>query len=111
MARTIRSMRLAEHERALLRAAARRHFGAEARIWLFGSRVDAARRGGDIDVMVKTPLAAADALIDARLAFLAELHATPAFEGEKIDVVLWSPAFEDAGREIRAVAQAEGVEL
>ena len=30
------------------------NFGAETKVWLFGSRVDDARRGGDVDLYVET---------------------------------------------------------
>jgi hypothetical protein len=51
------------------------------------------------------------ALVDARIAFLPDLHATPDFEGEKIDVVLLAPALGAARQPIHEVALATGVEL
>jgi len=44
-------MRLSEHETQVITEAVYR-FDPEARIWLFGSRVDDKRRGGDIDLAV-----------------------------------------------------------
>ncbi len=46
-------MRLTPHEVAAIKAAARLTFGADAVVRLFGSRVDDARRGGDIDLHVE----------------------------------------------------------
>lgn len=104
-------MRLTPRQCTVLRRAFLRRFEPDARLWLFGSRADDRRRGGDIDLMVQTHQADAQQLVDARLAFLADLHATPEFDGEKIDVVLWSPALQGQPLPIHSVAMTEGVEL
>jgi hypothetical protein len=104
-------MRLTPRQHALLRRAAHARFGPGCRLWLFGSRTDGRRRGGDVELLVQTDLAGAAALVDARIAFLADLHATPDFEGEKIDVVLLAPALGAARQPIHEVALATGVEL
>jgi hypothetical protein len=104
-------MRLTSRQQLLLRQALRRRFGAAARLWVFGSRVDAHARGGDYDLMIATPEPDADRLVDARLRFLADLHADPCFEDEKIDVVLHAPALRDDPLPIHAAALAQGVEL
>jgi len=44
-------MRISEHERQVLVKAVQK-FDCSALIWLFGSRVDNSKRGGDIDVAV-----------------------------------------------------------
>ena len=48
-------MRLTDSEVAAIRDSAREAFGAEAIVRLFGSRLDDARRGGDIDLHVQAP--------------------------------------------------------
>lgn len=46
-------MRVTEKERQVLHDEARKAFGADSKVFLFGSRVDDARRGGDIDLLVE----------------------------------------------------------
>ena len=104
-------MRLTTRQHALLRQAARARFGAGSKVWLFGSRTDDRRRGGDFDLLVQTEMADPASLVEARLAFLADLHATPEFEGEKIDVLLLAPATGEQRLPIHDVALATGVEL
>ena len=84
-------MRLTEIQRQTVKRLAAEIFGADAHVRLFGSRVDDAKRGGDYDFLLETALDDADALIDRKIRLLAALHATPAFEDEKIDIVLMTP--------------------
>jgi predicted nucleotidyltransferase len=65
-------MRLSEHERATIRRIVEAHFGPGSRVWLFGSRVDDARRGGDIDLYVETPMS--EGIVAARLEVLRDLR-------------------------------------
>ncbi|HMQ70957.1 MAG TPA: nucleotidyltransferase domain-containing protein [Rubrivivax sp.] len=104
-------MRLTARQQQVLREALRRRFGGAARLWVFGSRLDAQARGGDHDLMVSTPEADADRLVEARLRFLADLHASPCFEDEKIDVVLHAPALQPEPLPVQRAALAHGVAL
>ncbi len=47
-------MRLSATQQQSILQAARQNFGADAKVWLFGSRLDDARRGGDVDLYVET---------------------------------------------------------
>ena len=47
-------MRLTETQRQSIKSAVTSVIGEESRVWLFGSRVDDAKRGGDIDLYVET---------------------------------------------------------
>ena len=47
-------MRLTPTQHQQILQATRLNFGANANVWLFGSRVDDARRGGDVDLYVET---------------------------------------------------------
>ena len=104
-------MRLTDRQHATLTAAVRRHFGPHAPSWLFGSRVDDGARGGDFDVMVQADAANAALIYGAKLALLSDLHATPEFDGERIDVVLWCPRLDPVLRPVQQAALAHGLEL
>ncbi|MEL5848166.1 nucleotidyltransferase domain-containing protein [Candidatus Igneacidithiobacillus taiwanensis] len=47
-------MRLSPEQVAQIRQTAAESFGPEARVWLFGSRVDDRKLGGDIDLLVES---------------------------------------------------------
>lgn len=53
-------MRLTSHQVQAIKLTAQTVLGADARVTLFGSRVDDTRRGGDIDLMFETPHALPD---------------------------------------------------
>ena len=78
-------MRLNERERKVIADAVRRRFGAEASVYLFGSRVDDARRGGDIDLYVTTSKEPSEA---HRARMLAVTDIQMAIGDQKIDMVV-----------------------
>jgi predicted nucleotidyltransferase len=47
-------MRLAPHQTEAILSCVRRHYGADAQVLLFGSRLDDAARGGDVDLLVES---------------------------------------------------------
>jgi uncharacterized protein len=49
-----KQMRLTHAQIETIRKAAHQNFGEDAAVWLFGSRVDDAKRGGDVDLYVET---------------------------------------------------------
>ncbi len=62
-------MRLSPHEIAIIRQAVSELAGEDARVRLFGSRLDDHARGGDIDLLVEVPYpVGAPAWLIARLA-------------------------------------------
>lgn len=65
---------------------AEKYFGSQAHVWLFGSRVDDQKKGGDIDLYVETDIKDTSLLVDAKLSFLQALHQT--LGDQKIDLVL-----------------------
>lgn len=80
-------------------------FGREARVILFGSRADPARRGGDIDLLVEVRAGQATLANELRL----ELEIKKRIGDRKVDIVLASPG-KDASA-IQRLARETGVAL
>ncbi|MEB3198158.1 MAG: nucleotidyltransferase domain-containing protein [Candidatus Sericytochromatia bacterium] len=78
-------MRLTSEQIEKIRGVADAVLGPEARVTLFGSRVDDARRGGDIDLLFET-----DARVEQRAEVICLLHARllKALGDRRIDVLL-----------------------
>ena len=79
-------------------------------LWLFGSRVNDQKKGGDYDFLVETKLNDADKIIELKLALLVKLQSTPEFEDEKIDIVV-KRINSDFDMPIYTVAKSEGVSI
>jgi predicted nucleotidyltransferase len=83
-------MRLTNQQRTIIRKTAAETFGAEANVWLFGSRVDDNKRGGDIDLLIETDQIDIDDIVRTEIAFLAKLQMK--LGEQKIDVLLDYPS-------------------
>jgi predicted nucleotidyltransferase len=99
-------MRISPEQHEAIVQLARRQFGVDAKVWLFGSRVDDARRGGDIDLLVELPALPPDL---AWQAALLEAALQMRLGDQKIDVVLTGP--ENAAQPIVIEAKQTGVRL
>lgn len=83
-------MRLTDQQRAIIRATVAETFGAGAEVWLFGSRVDDSKRGGDIDLLIETDQSDLSAITRSEIAFLSKIQMK--LGEQKIDVLLDYPA-------------------
>jgi predicted nucleotidyltransferase len=99
-------MRLTKVQADAIRTAPADVFGDDAEVWLFGSRADDQRRGGDIDLLVRPGRNALDQPFHRRVRFLARLERS--LGERKIDVVVEAPLDD---RPIVRVARATGVRL
>jgi hypothetical protein len=81
-------MRVTAEQIKIFDTFAHRYFGNDADLWLFGSRVDDKKKGGDYDFLVETSLNDADEIIERKVALLVELQGTAQFEDEKIDIIV-----------------------
>ena len=93
-------MRLAEKEQSEIRAAIR-EVDSEASIYLFGSRVDDAAKGGDIDLLVFSKRIT----LMLKLSILAQLHQK--LGDRKIDIAV----YPDDSRPFPRMVMQEGVRL
>lgn len=99
-------MRLTDQQRSRIRLAAARSLGEQAKVWLFGSRVDDAARGGDIDLYVELDGEPAD-ILERQLRFYASLQRE--LGEQRIDVVV-----HRRGTPLRPIdheARAHGIRL
>lgn len=79
-------MRITEEEKRYICEAFRKHFGKNDHLWLFGSRVDDAKKGGDIDLYIETEEKNSRVALENKLSFIDDLWLS--LGEQKIDVVL-----------------------
>lgn len=99
-------MRLPLNAIAKIREAAKHHFGPQAKVWLFGSRVDDNKRGGDIDLYVEVDTPISDRVLKT-CRMDAEIQTT--LGEQKIDIVVFSPGQQRL--RIHEIAKQTGVLL
>ena len=96
-------MRLSPHYQDVIKTACARVFGRSSQVFLFGSRVDDSRLGGDIDLYIKVP--DKTDLRQKKTRFMVELYKK--LGEQKIDVVF----DEDETRPIEKEAIKWGIPL
>lgn len=100
-------MRISTQDLAIIRQVFSQYFGQQDQLWLFGSRVDDNKRGGDIDFYIETQLLREESY-EAERAFVRQLHVE--LGDQKIDVVV-KYTDSDENMLIYRVAKARGVRL
>ncbi len=101
-------MRLTEQQQTIIRTAVTETFGADANVWLFGSRVDDSQRGGDIDLLIETEQVDVVAIARAEIALLTKIQMK--MGEQKIDVLLDYPSRKKRPP-IFAIARQTGILL
>lgn len=99
-------MRLTESQRAIIKASVASVINTNSRIWLFGSRTDDTKRGGDIDLLIET-----DTTLPNRVVALCRLEGSLVMKlgDRKIDIILKDACTPEAA--IHRAARAQGVLL
>lgn len=100
-------VRLKQFEIDAIIDAFKHNFDCDDKLWLFGSRADLSKRGGDIDLYVETKLNA-ELAVDARLNFV--IMICDRIGEQKIDVVL-NLLSGTTELPIYELAKTEGVQL
>ena len=103
-------MRISPQQTETIKIFTHRHFGEDAEVWLFGSRVNNEKRGGDYDFLIETSINQPDIIIEHKITMIAELQSTSNFEDEKIDLIVKrrSSSFD---MPIYGIAKKEGIRL
>lgn len=102
------AMRLTQEDIDAIKRTAAEIFGSEACIWLFGSRTDENRRGGDIDLMVENIDPDWEKIALQKARFLARLKTR--IGDQRIDLVV-HPTGSDQPRAIAQAAHRSGIRL
>jgi len=97
-------MRLSSEIQHQLIACLKQYFGNKAHLYLFGSRVDDNKKGGDIDLFLETDQKVS---LQTEIDFLKTVYSR--ITQRKIDLIIYSP--EKIDRPIFQTAKKEGVLL
>lgn len=98
-------VRLSQQEIDQLKTATKESFGEDAEIWLFGSRADPHKHGGDIDLYIETSMTTG--IFNAKLLFRNLIW--PVFGEQKIDLVVHSRSLKP--NPFHVLAKQTGVKL
>lgn len=99
-------IRLTEQQIKIIRHVVGNLAGNNARVTLFGSRVDETKKGGDIDLLISIPVAVQH---PAELSAKISSQLIRKFQGRKVDVLLSAPNLKKMP--IHSIAQQTGVVL
>jgi len=88
-------MRLTEKQIVIIKEGTAKHFGETSKVYLFGSRVDDTKKGGDIDLLIEADYSPEE-MFAKKIELLNELH----FKlGErKIDIITYNSFSADKER-------------
>ncbi len=97
-------MRLSPQQIMVIRQTVAELAGAATRVWLFGSRVEDAARGGDVDLLLEMDEPVPE---PAALAAKVALRVSRSMYGRKVDVLIKAPNLTQFP--IHQIALAQGI--
>ncbi len=98
-------MRITSSEQEIIKSSVKKHFGRNANVYIFGSRADNDRKGGDIDLYITTDMPTSE-IIRGKIGLLVDLENV--LGEQKIDVVINNHTKQ---KPIYEIAEKEGVKL
>ena len=101
-------MRLTPSQIRAIKTTTTEIFGEDAKVWLFGSRVDDDRRGGDIDLLIQTSESDGLALTRKKIRFLSRLKTR--IGEQRVDLVIKTNDQTEHPAIVK-VAESTGVQL
>ena len=101
-------IRLTEKEILVIKNSFKNHFEKSDKLWLFGSRVDVNKKGGDIDLYIETNITDLKKLANIKIKFLVDIKIQ--IGEQKIDVIL-NPLHAKQNLPIYTEAKTTGVKL
>ena len=103
----MKGVRLPQSTVSSICTAFRESFLENDHLWLFGSRADLSKRGGDIDLYIETTIQPLQKAMDAKNKFYIQL--IKQLGDQKIDIVI--NAQKSSNKLIYDIAKKEGIQL
>jgi len=97
-------MRLSLSQTLAIQKLVKESLGASSEVWLFGSRVDDSKRGGDVDLYIES---AQPCGLEKKLSLMTKIQLLVGMR--KVDLIVKTASSPD--RPIYATAKSEGVRL
>ena len=101
-------MRLSSKEINIIKEQFNRFFPENSKLWLFGSRADDTKKGGDIDLYIETTIENAPNLAEQKINFIVQLKLN--LGDQKIDVVI-NNLFDNKSLSIYDEARNTGIQI
>ncbi len=102
----MKGIRLTDQQVSAIKQTFTDFFSENDHLWLFGSRADLSKKGGDIDLYIETTLTDIAKVVQIRSNFITQLWRK--IGEQKIDVVI---KCDDAELLIYKIAREEGIQL
>lgn len=101
-------IRLSERDILAMKSLFLKYFGEGNELWVFGSRADMTKKGGDIDLYIQTSIKDVPEAVKKKISFICDLKQK--IGDQKIDVVLDIKNLK-GDLAIYQVAKSEGVRI